>query len=196
MYFKRVDRLDLPKSAQIKLLQEWESNLLPQTSRGISVTQYCPTQILQQEIYAYCQSFLDLVPDVPKMFIKKIHSKYSRIVPHTDKAQTASITCVINTDAIVDTVWYESVTEFEHLYQNPDLKYKNIKGIDSLPDSHTTVVASTKLKPWEMTLFDHNSFHSVEDFVPDMERVLFSIGFLNISEHDLENIYDQWENTK
>ena len=192
MYFKRVERLDLPTNIQLKLLQEWESSGLQYTSHSGAVVQYQPTGVLQQEIYTHYQSFLNLVPDIPKIHIKKIHSKHNRVLPHTDKLQTTSITCIIKTDALIPTLWYEARNNFKHLYQTHDVNFKNIKGIDYVPNDHIDTVADVVLKPWEMILFDHNSIHSVENFIPNMERILFSIGFLNIEHDDLVECYDKW----
>ena len=204
MYFRRVRKLDVPELIQKKLLQEWESGTVIPTSRSgpdhiagsnfqlTVVAAYCLIETLEQEIYAHYQDFLNLVPDEPKIFIKKILSGGSYIAPHSDKAQTASIQCVIKTDTDVLTSWHEPNTNVAHLYQTTDnARYKNTKGIDKLPLGHSSMITGIRMAPWEMVLFDHNAFHSVE-FVPNMERVLFSIGFLNITETELEDIYDQW----
>ena len=204
MYFRRVRKLDVPELIQKKLLQEWESGTVIPTSRSgpdhiagsnfqlTVVAAYRPSTTLEQEIYAHYQDFLNLVPDEPKIFIKKILSGGSYIPPHSDKSQTASIQCVIKTDTNVLTSWHEPNANVAHLYQTTDnARYKNTKGIDKLPLSHSSMITGVRMAPWEMVLFDHNAFHSVE-FVPNMERVLFSIGFLNITETELEDIYDQW----
>lgn len=147
---------------------------------------------LTAKIYSHYDSFLRLVPDQPKIIIKRIISERDTFWTHCGRAQLSSLTCVIKTDHLAVTQWYEPSAEFAEKYRaGPTQKYRNKLGSNLFPD-HSEFVTSVCLRPWEMILFDHNSYHSVENFRPGMERVLFSIGFLNTTETELEDIYDRW----
>jgi hypothetical protein len=147
---------------------------------------------LTAKIYQHYDSFLRMVPDQPKIIIKRIISEKDTFWTHCGKAQLSSLTCVIRTDSLAVTQWYEPKPEFAAKYRAGDsVKYNNRLGSNLFPD-HSQFVTSICLQPWEMIFFDHNSYHSVEKFQPNMERILFSIGFLNTTETELEDIYDRW----
>ena len=150
------------------------------------------TPSLSQQVYQYYDSFLSMVPDSPKIIIKHIMSERNTFWIHCGRLQLSSLTCVIKTDCLANTVWHEPLPEHEHKFRAPSsAKFRNIQGKNIYPlDSQS--VTSIRMHPWEMILFDHNSFHSVEEFKPNMERILFSIGFLNTTETELEDIYDRW----
>ena len=156
------------------------------------LTGWVASEELTAKIYQHYDSFLSMVPDQPKILIKRIISERDTFWTHCDKSQLSSLTCVIRSDSLAVTQWYEPKLEFAATYRAADsVKYNNKQGTNLMPD-HSQFVTSVCLQPWEMILFDHNSYHSVEKFRPNMERVLFSIGFLNTTETELEDIYDRW----
>lgn len=149
---------------------------------------------LTKEIYNHYDSFIKMIPDEPKIIIKKIISEGKKFYMHCGKLQLCSLTCLIKGQG-PETVWYEPLKELEHKFRVPGdwtkTKQRNKYGQSPHP-SEVERITSIKLKPWEMIIFDHNSIHEVEDFTPGMERWLFSIGFLNITATELEDIYYEW----
>ena len=146
---------------------------------------------LTADIYKHYDSFLKMVPDDPKIFIKYIISSTGKFHLHCGKAQLSSLTCLIRGEG-PETVWYEPKPEFYKKYRAPaGSKHRNTKGINAYPPDAERIT-SIKLKPWEMIFFDHNSLHEVEGIFDGFDRILFSIGFLNITETELEDIYDEW----
>ena len=146
---------------------------------------------LTAAVYGHYDSFLRMVPDEPKIIIKFVSSQNGKFNLHCGKDQTASLTCLIRGYG-PETVWYESKPDFFHKYRAPAGSHlRNIKGLIAHPPE-VDKVTSIRLSPWEMIFFDHNSLHEVEDIPAGFERILFSIGFLNITETELEDIYDEW----
>ena len=68
---------------------------------------------------------------------------------------------------------------------------KNKKRGNIFPDD-VRPVAAMWADPWEMMLFDNNSAHSVEEFLPGGTRIALIIGFINISHDDLIDYYQRW----
>lgn len=156
-----------------------------------NITGWEPTANLRKKIYDHYNSFLKMVPDKPKIIIKRIMSETDKFNLHCDKLQTSSLTCLIRGEGPV-TLWYEPLPEFEHKFRSPPgTRHMNRKGLNSYPPE-TQLITSIRMRPWEMIFFDHNAVHQVENLVLGMERILFSIGFLNITETELEDIYDRW----
>lgn len=156
-----------------------------------NITGWEPTPELRKKIYNYYDSFFKLVPDEPKIIIKRIISQTDKFNLHCGRAQTSSLTCLIKGEGPT-TVWHEPLPEFEHKFRSPPgTRHMNRKGLNPYPPE-TQSITSIRLRPWEMIFFDHNAIHQVQDFIPGMDRILFSIGFLNITETELEDIYDKW----
>jgi hypothetical protein len=155
------------------------------------LTGWEPTTELRKKILNHYDSFLRLVPDEPKIIIKRIISQTNKFNLHCGRAQVSSLTCLITGEGPV-TAWYEPLPKFEYKFRSPPgTRHMNKKGLSPYPPE-TQMITSIKMRPWEMILFDHNAIHQVENFQPDMTRILFSIGFLNITETELEDIYDRW----
>lgn len=149
---------------------------------------------LTKEIYEYYDSFLKLIPDEPKIIIKRIFSNTDKFNIHSDKKQWSSLTCVIR-GAGPTTGWYEPYEKHRHKYRNPDGdRPLNKPGIIPYP-ADCYGVTSIQMDFWEMILFDHNAMHQVDQIMPGTDRILFSIGFLNTTEPELEDIYDKWSST-
>ena len=146
---------------------------------------------LTADVYKHYDSFLSMVPDEPKITIKFVSSTTGKFTLHTGADVTASLTCVIKGHG-PETIWYEPKPEFLEKHRSPKgTRHRNFKGlVGYYPEVEK--VTSIKLNPWEMIFFDHNSLHGVEDLPAGFERILFSIGFLNITETELEDIYDEW----
>ena len=156
-----------------------------------NITGWEPTANLRKKIYDHYDSFLKMVPDEPKIIIKRVMSESDKFNIHCGKLQTSSLTCLIRGEGPV-TVWYEPLPEFEHKFRSPPgTRHMNRKGLNPYPPE-AQMITSIRMRPWEMIFFDHNAVHQVENFAPGMERILFSIGFLNITETELEDIYDRW----
>tara|TARA_R110000796_G_scaffold45937_6_gene111136 strand:+ start:25350 stop:25988 length:639 start_codon:yes stop_codon:yes gene_type:complete len=202
MYFRRVRRLDLPASLAERILNEVTSDRLIPTGMKESTPQDNPSvnynlngaqlnKKLSDDIYSYYDEFLKMVPDAPKIIIKRITSTVGGIPAHTDKGQTSTFTCVISGGG-AETIWYEPTADFLEKYREADGARHRYKKAVSAPESELRKVTSITLQPWEMILFDHNALHSVSNVQRDSERILFSIGFLNITQTELEDIYDEW----
>lgn len=222
MYFRRVRHLDCPAWMQQQILDEIDrgivtptgmseraslppiEHVLPRFQDRPEVASYVekiygtndltgwePSKALSDQIYNHYDSFLSMVKDEPKIIIKRIISEKESFWIHCGKAQLSSLTCVIRTDSLAVTQWYEPNSLIESKYRATNEKFNNRKGSSLFPGD-ADFVTSICLRPWEMILFDHNSYHSVEKFQPNMERILFSIGFLNTTETELEDIYDRW----
>ena len=150
-----------------------------------------PSADLSKDIYKHYDSFFKMVPDEPKIIIKYVSSDNGKFNLHCGKLQTASLTCLIRGYG-PETVWYKPKPEFEKKYRSPKgTRHINNKGMSGFPPE-VEKVTSIRLSPWEMIFFDHNSLHEVEGIFEGFERILFSIGFLNITETELEDIYDEW----
>ena len=161
------------------------------TYNTTNITGWEPSPELSKKIYDYYSTFFRMVDDEPKIIIKRIISDTDKFNLHCGKAQTASLTCLIRGTG-PNTVWYEPLPEFEHKFRSPPgTRHMNRKGLNPYPPE-TQSITSIRMRPWEMIFFDHNAIHQVEDFIPGMDRILFSIGFLNITETELEDIYDKW----
>lgn len=147
---------------------------------------------LSADIYKHYDSFFSMVPDEPKIIIKFVSAKTKEQTfnLHNGKLQTASLTCVIKGQG-PETVWYEPKPEFFKKYRAPTGKLRNIQGIIGY-HSEVERITSIKMNPWEMIFFDHNSLHEVEGVYEGLERILFSMCFLNITQTELEDIYDEW----
>ena len=158
---------------------------------------YVFSDALTLKIYNHYKSFLSQVPDSPKIAAKKPESKAgsNSFHIHNDKLQTATLTCVIK-GAGATTAWFDSKPDTAHTYQNaPGARVKNKQGKTPHPNELNRIT-SVCLQPWEMIIFDNNAFHKVEDLASTTDRFLFTIGFINISATELEDIYARWWTTQ
>lgn len=190
--------LDVPKEKLIAAYQHipGAAEYIDKTYGTTRLTGWELSKELTAKVYQHYDSFLRLVPDEPKIIIKRIMSEKDTFWTHCGRAQLSSLTCVIRTQHLAVTQWYEPKPEVAAKYRAADsAKYNNRLGSNLLPN-HSQFITSICLQPWEMIFFDHNSFHSVEHFTPGMERILFSIGFLNTTETELEDIYDRWSTSQ
>jgi hypothetical protein len=168
--------------------------------KGVENLGYIFSDALTLKIHNHYKSFLSLVPDSPKITIKKPETKAGgdNFHIHNDKLQTATLTCVIK-GAGATTAWFDSKPDTAytaHTYQNaPGARVKNKQGRNPHP-SELNRITSICLQPWEMIIFDNNAFHKVENLASTTDRFLFTIGFINISATELEDIYARWWTTQ
>ena len=146
---------------------------------------------LHNRITEYYADFLKTVPDEPKITVTKITSTNSRFQLHVDRLKTASLFCIIRSDHRARTTWYEPLSHTAIHIRETVAHWKNKKRGNIFPDD-VRPVAAMWADPWEMMLFDNNSAHSVEEFLPGGTRIALVIGFINISHDDLIYYYQRW----
>lgn len=217
MYFKRVQRLDCPLWMQKDIIQEIDCNIISPTGMNDKATQPPLDQILTKvqhrpevanyiqnnygtsnitgwalskdlsdKIYQHYHSFLSMIDDEPKIVIKNLTSETGSFWIHSDRAQVSTMTCVIRSNDSAITQWYEPIGS-----QKTSKVQHNRKGASLYPGD-AEMVAEIQLKPWEMILFNNHGYHGVSNLALNSARMLFTIGFLNITEAELEDIYDCW----
>jgi hypothetical protein len=222
MYFYRADRLNPPDWMQQALLDELEQNKLTPTGMNLNdgrpslnnlllksqgrpelvdfikstygaaqLTGWNISKELNQKISEYYSDFLRTVPDIPKITVMKITSTNNSFDLHVDDLKTASLFCVIRSDHRARTTWYEPLPTAEATVRSVGTPWKNKKLVHLFPGDFKPVTAIWA-DPWEMILFDNNSAHSVEEFLPGGDRVALAIGFTNISHDDLIECYRRW----
>ena len=146
---------------------------------------------LHHQITEYYTDFLKTVPDEPKITVTKITSTNSRFQLHIDRLKTASLFCIIRSDHRARTTWYEPLSHAAIHIRETVAHRKNKKRGNIFPDD-VKPVAAMWADPWEMMLFDNNSAHSVEEFLPGGIRIALIISFINISHDDLIYYYQRW----
>lgn len=224
MYFHRAQQLDPPKWMQEAICAEIENNIIVRTGMGnhyppkeqllakaahrpelfdyVNSTYgqertqgYTPSQDLGNKILEFYNDFLSLVPDTPKVGLLHTTTATDKMLLHIDQAKVSSLTCVISTDGRPRTTWWEPKEQLANKLQtiNQSYRFQKVGGI--YPGYAEPAVAAW-LDPWKMMLFDNNTPHSVEDMVPNGNRMLLTIGFLNIPIDDLTQIYRHWVERK
>jgi hypothetical protein len=221
MYFHRAKQLDPPQWMQESICAEITSNCISETAMGhhyptkeqilakvahrpelveyvnatygTNLTQgYTLSQDLSNKILEYYNDFLSLVPDTPKVGLLRSTSTTSNILLHIDEGKTSSLSCVVHTDGRPRTTWWEPKSYAVSKLQTSNQPYRFQK-IGSIYPGDAEPVAAAWLNPWEMVLFDNNTPHSVEDIIPNGDRMLLTIGFLNTTQPELEDIYAHWQ---
>lgn len=225
MYFCYAPELDPPEWIQQSILNQIENNLLIPTSMSGGLTvhplntllnlvsfdttaqehikeTYDTNQIngfqltadVEEKIISYYSNFLQHVPDKPKLTIVQIVSTIDYWKIHVDNLKTASLFCLIKNTHPARTTWWEPVEEFEPVMRAAGQLWRNKKG--SPVFKHKCV---PKAAMWadvgQMVLFDNNSAHSIDEMVPNSDRYIMTIGFVNISHDELVNCYHKWLNT-
>lgn len=220
MYFRRAQQLDPPKWMQESIRAEIASDSITETGMGYHYppkehilakvahrpelveyvndtygtnhTQgYTLSQDLSNKILEFYNDFLLMVPDTPKVGLVSNRSTTDNILLHIDEAKTSSLTCVVHTDGRPRTTWWEPKPYAVPKLQAIDQPHRFQK-IGSIYPGDADPATAAWLNPWEMMLFDNNTPHSVENLVPNGNRMLLTIGFLNTTQNELENIYDRW----
>jgi hypothetical protein len=223
MYFCYAPELDPPKWIQQEILDQIETKSLTRTSMDGGYKKplktlldlvpfdqgaqkhfeetYDTNQIygyqlaknLEQKILSYYSDFLQHVPDEPKLTIVQMVSSIDYWKIHIDNLKTASLFCLIKNSRVARTTWWEPVKEFEHVVRPSGQSWRNKKG--SPVFKHKCV---PKAAMWadvgQMVLFDNNSAHSIDEMIPNSDRYIMTIGFVNISHDELVNCYRQWIN--
>lgn len=106
-----------------------------------NITGWEPTEELRKKIYNHYDSFFKLVPDEPKIIIKRIMSQTNKFNLHCGKLQTASLTCLIRGTG-PNTVWYEPLPEFEHKFRSPPgTRHMNRKGLNPYPPETQSITS-------------------------------------------------------
>jgi hypothetical protein len=225
MYFCYAPKLNPPEWIQQSILTQIENNLLVPTSMNggyeypplntlldlVPVDKlaqkhlketYNTNQIngfqlaysVEEKIMSYYSDFLQHVPDKPKLTIAQIVSSIDYWKIHVDNLKTASLFCLIKNTQPARTTWWEPVKDFEHVMRPSGQRWQNKKG--SPVFKHRCV---SKAAMWadvgEMILFDNNSAHSIDEMVPNSDRYIMTIGFVNISHDELVNCYYKWSNS-
>jgi hypothetical protein len=152
---------------------------------------------LTKDILNHYADFLAMVPDAPKVTIKLSTTYAGRKTfhLHNGEAQSCTFTCIAKGVGAV-TSWYDIKPEFDHKFRNPPgSRLLNKKGIAPHP-SEVEEVTRIKLREWEMVIFDNNSVHMADGIENGVDRWIISVGFLNISATELEDIYSQWWSKK
>jgi hypothetical protein len=225
MYFCYAPELDPPEWIQHLILEQIENNLLVQTEMNAGYKHplnslvnlfpndpdvkkhfeetYDTNQIrgyrlapdLEQKILSYYSDFLQSVPDTPKLTLVQMVSSIDYWKIHVDNLKTSSLFCLIKNSQVSRTTWWEPVKEFEPVIRASGQLWRNKKG--SPVFKHKCV---PKAAMWadigQMILFDNNSAHSIDEMMPDSDRYIMTIGFINISHDELVNCYHRWVDSK
>lgn len=220
MYFRRAKKLDPPQWMQESICAEIKNNSIAETGMGYHyppkeqvlekvahrpelveyvhatygtnhIQGYTLSQDLTGKILEHYSDFLSLVPDEPKVALANNRSTTDKILLHIDNGKVSSLTCVIQTGGRPRTTWWEPKSHVIPKLQTTDQPYRFQK-IGGIYPGDVEPAAAAWLNPWEMMLFDNNTPHSVEDVVPGGDRMLLTIGFLNTTHNELEDIYDRW----
>jgi hypothetical protein len=201
MYYLRTPLLDVPQHLLDKIVNAIEDkNLIPtnmqEYSEFYSLEGFSFDANLHNEIMNhsnYCD-FFSLVPDEPKLTLVIAKSKNNFPI-HSDNLKRSSLTCCIKGN--YELSWYVPDAELSERViikaGEPPL-YSNVLN----PNTHKLYIDnkiikkdSVMLNSCESILFNHNTYHTVCG--KDIDMTLIQFGFLNITQQELENIYNKWK---
>jgi hypothetical protein len=201
MYYARTPLLDVPDQLVDKILAAVENkDLIPtkmqEYAQNYTLQGYSFKSDLHSEIinYSNYSEFFARVPDEPKLTLVIAKSRQDFPI-HSDDRKLSSLTCCIK--GSYELAWHVPAEEFNERVivkpGNPPL-YSNVLNLEMyhvVVNKKITKQAGVRLNPSESILFNNNAYHSAHG--PNIDMTLIQFGFLNITQHELENIYNEWK---
>jgi len=201
MYYARTPLLDVPDSLLYQILEAVENkDLIPTkmqeysqyyTLQGYSFKSDLHNKIMNHSNYS---EFFSRVPNEPKLTLVIARSRQDFPI-HSDNLKVSSLTCCIK--GSYELTWHVPAEEFNERVivkpGNPPL-YNNVLNQEMyhvVVNKKITKQAGIRLNPSESILFNNNAYHSAQG--PDIDMTLIQFGFLNITQHEIENIYNEWK---